>query len=364
MKVKNTVQVCIMAALLLVLSLWGWLRTPDEYSEDERRLLATMPELRWESVLSGDWMADFETYTQDQFPLRDGFRTLKAVASLSVGQLDNNDLYLADGHLSKMDYPLREPMLDHAAERFQYVYDTYLTEMDVYLSIVPDKNAFLAEENGRLALDYDRLTDEMRQRLPQMTYIDVSGLLSLEDYYTTDSHWRQEEILDVAEALAAGMGVTLPAADYTTHTVDTPFYGVYHGQAALPVAPDTLRYLTSPALDGCTVTSYDTGKPEQQPVYDMESAAGRDPYEMFLSGPDALQVIENPAASTDRELIVFRDSFGSSLVPLLVEGYAKITLVDLRYVQSAMLGHLIDFADQDVLFLYSTVLLNNSLAIR
>ena len=70
--------------------------------------------------------------------------------------------------------------------------------------------------------------------------------------------------------------------------------------------------------------------------------------------------IENPNATTGKELIIFRDSFGSSLAPLLVEGYEKITLVDIRYLRSDMLSKFITFENQDVLFLYSTLVLNNS----
>jgi hypothetical protein len=74
-------------------------------------------------------------------------------------------------------------------------------------------------------------------------------------------------------------------------------------------------------------------------------------------------IIENESATTDKELIVYRDSFGSSLVPLLVEGYKKITVVDVRYMTTTLLdsNNLIDYKDgQDVLFLYSTEVLNNS----
>lgn len=88
-------------------------------------------------------------------------------------------------------------------------------------------------------------------------------------------------------------------------------------------------------------------------VYDMEKGAGNDPYELFLSGSISLLSIENPNAETDRELIVFRDSFGSSLAPLLAEGYAKITLADIRYLPSSQMGKLLDFTDADVLLLYS-----------
>ena len=105
--------------------------------------------------------------------------------------------------------------------------------------------------------------------------------------------------------------------------------------------------------------------PVKTSVYDMEGAMGKDAYDIYLGGADPLIVIENPNASSDRELILFRDSFSSSLTPLLVEGYAKITMVDIRYVQSAFLGSLVDFeGEQDVLFIYSASMLNSSTAFK
>ena len=74
--------------------------------------------------------------------------------------------------------------------------------------------------------------------------------------------------------------------------------------------------------------------------------------------------VTNPAADTDRELVIFRDSFGSSLAPLLIEDYAKITLVDIRYIQSDFLGQFIEFDGQDVLFIYGTTILNDSFTLK
>ena len=146
--------------------------------------------------------------------------------------------------------------------------------------------------------------------------------------------------------------------------METPFYGVYYGQAALPVKPDKLYYLNNSVLEGCKVVSYDTGKAVETVIYNMDKANGNDAYEIFLSGTSALQVIENPAAPKERELIVFRDSFGSSLIPLLVDEYSKITVIDTRYVNSLLLGNLVDFHGQDVLFIYSTLILNNSMSMH
>ena len=49
---------------------------------------------------------------------------------------------------------------------------------------------------------------------------------------------------------------------------------------------------------------------------------------------------------------------------MLAEGYASITLVDIRYISPQMLGQFISFTNQDVLFLYSTSVLNNSETIK
>ena len=95
-------------------------------------------------------------------------------------------------------------------------------------------------------------------------------------------------------------------------------------------------------------------------MYDQKKAKGRDPYEMYLSGSLSYVTIENPEVTEEKELIIFRDSFGSGIAPLLAEGYSKITLLDVRYISSYTLGSLVDFSDSDVLFLYSTSVLNHS----
>lgn len=367
-KYKDAALICIMALFLLGMSFCCWFRKTDTFSDSERRVLASFPAWNQNSVSSGDFMEKFEIYTQDQFPGRDSFRSWKAFSELYVFQKsDYNGIYFKDGHLSRLEYPVNDSMLTHAADCFKSVYDTWLAneDMHVYFSIVPDKNYFLAAPNGYPSMDYEHLITVMREKTPFMTYIDITDCLSLEDYYRTDTHWRQECILEAAEKLLENMKQS-PVADthYLKNTLENPFFGVYCGQAALPVSPDSIVYLTSDTLDSCTVTCLDTGKAVEKPLYDMEMAAGRDPYEMFLSGQNAVLTLNNPHAATDKELILFRDSFGSSLAPLLLEEYSKITLVDLRYISGEMLGEFIDFEDQNVLFLYSTLILNNSLALK
>jgi hypothetical protein len=95
-------------------------------------------------------------------------------------------------------------------------------------------------------------------------------------------------------------------------------------------------------------------------MYDLEAFSGGDPYDLFLRGAQPLIVIDNPGAATDRELYMFRDSFSSSLAPLLCAAYRRVTLIDLRYLDSRILPSLVEFAPgSDALFIYSSQILNN-----
>lgn len=354
------------------LSLAGIMLPAKDYSDTERRPLASMPSYSPESVLSGEFTSQFETYSLDQFPLRDQFRSLKAFTTLYLlNQKQVNNLYLADGYIVKAEYPLQDAMITNAANRFQNVYDTHLADTDtqVFLSIVPDKNFFLAGENGQPAMDYEKLVASLTDALPTMEYIDIFPTLGIKSYYYTDTHWKQETLLDCANVLIQGMNGEVPisplSADlYTIQTVDAPFYGVYYGQLGLPVQPDVLSYLTNDALEACMVTNYDTGSPVEKPMYDTSKINSKDPYELFVCGSSALVTIENPHATTQKELIIFRDSFSSAIAPLFMEHYAKVTLVDIRYIYPSMLSNFITFNDQDILFLYSTLVLNTSTSLK
>ena len=361
---RNKGIVWTVAGLWLLLALAAWVLPAQDLSVSERRPLAQMPELEAEALLNGAFMSDFEAYSLDQFPLRDTFRRFKSLFHYNIlHQRDNNGIYIADGMAVKQEYPLNTDSIDHAASRFQNIYDRYLQQSDVYFAIVPDKGYYLAEGSGHLSLNCHQMTQLLQQKLPWAQFVDLTDTLSAEDYYHTDTHWRQEHLLEAASKLCSAMGIQPPnPEDYEQVPLEQPFYGVYYGQAALPMDPETIYLMESDSLKDCTVYDFETGKTGE--IYDRTKLTSKDLYDVYLSGAKSLLAIENPNAETDRELIIFRDSFGSAISPLLVNGYAKVTLVDIRYIQSSMLPMYLDFHGQDVLFLYSTLVLNNSETIK
>ena len=356
-KFTHILTVLLSGLFVLVFSVWCFTGQTPDYSDSERRVLKSFPEFSFESFSSGKFAKDFESYATERFPLRDSFRSIKAYTRLyAFMQKDNNDLFVADSHLSKLQYPENPVMTSHATELFTKVKDTYFPDSKVYLAVIPDKNMYIAEENGFLSLDYKGFTQRIREGFSFAEYIEMSHLLSADDYYLTDTHWKQENITDVASTIAQGMGKELKDT-YTENTLEYPFNGVYVGQSALKVKPDTIKYLTNDTINGLQTEGANG-------VYDMSKASSKDPYEIFLSGNQPVIKVTNPANTEGGRLVIFRDSFGSSITPLLAEAYSEITLVDLRYISSNLLGEYVDFENADVLFMYSTLLLNDSLSLK
>ena len=126
--------------------------------------------------------------------------------------------------------------------------------------------------------------------------------------------------------------------------------------------PEELYILQNELLDQCTVTNPVTG--EQSKVYNMDKLTSPDLYDVYLSGAQPILTIQNPAGKPDKELVIFRDSYGSSLAPLLLQDYSRITLVDIRYIHPDQVGEYVTFASQDVLFLYSALILNNGRSLK
>lgn len=362
-KAKFISVILVFCILIGGASLWLFIKPDSEISEWERRKLQQFPEIKSESLMNGNFMKDFVSYMTDQFPLRNEFRRLKANVLFKVyNQKDNGGIYIQDGYASKIDSKINSGSLKYFLGRMDKIYNSYLKDTDckVYFTAIPDKNYFLAEKGGYPHMDYDELYRVLGEELNYMTNIDIRELLDITDYYTTDTHWRQENIVDVANEIRLQMGMK-PVTDYEEKTVGD-FYGVYYGQSALPLDPDTISYLTNKTIESCVVKNFE--KNTETVVYNMKDYKKLDPYDLFLSGPVSLLEINNYASSQDRELVIFRDSFGSSLAPLLIEDYSKITLIDIRYISTDMISQFIEFDNQDVLIAYSTMMINSSLTLK
>ncbi len=351
----------VFALVLGALFLLNLFRSPTEVSTSERRKLAQFPELTVKAVLSTGFMSKFEDFALDQFSFREGFRQMKSFLLYNVfRQTDKNGLYVVNGSISKFTAMDEKSFLEAKTKLETLIAQYCGNSASVTFALIPDKNYYMSALAHSPAFDYERIR-AILSSVEGAEYVELYQGLNLEDYYKTDLHWDQTRLQSVVALLGDSLGVAMDLSSLSTETLGQ-FAGAYYGQAALPLEKDTLSILTGELLDGVTVTALNekTLQMEPVPLYEREAFTGVDPYDVFLGGAVPLVELNNPNASIDKELVLFRDSFGSSIAPLLSIGYAKVTLVDLRYLASPLLGDYVNFEAADVLFLYSPEILNNS----
>ncbi|MDD3422679.1 MAG: DHHW family protein [Bacilli bacterium] len=352
---------------ILTLSFIGFLCTffvinlcvkDQDVSVSERRKLQQFPNVTLSTITDGSAKDEFEDYTVDQFAFRDFFRRIKANINYKVfGMLDNNGVFIKDDYIFKTDYPTKTKSVLDFTKKIQSYASSFSENNHVYYAIIPDKNYYLNTDLF-LNLDYDYMYDTVTSSFDKAgyDYIELRDVLKLEDYYKTDTHWKQENLAGVVDRIGSVMNLGA-SSDYQA-VEGGDFYGVYYGQAALNLKPDKITYLTNEIINDATVSYLEDTKQNQ--VYIPENLTSLDSYNVYLDGPSSLITITNPHNTSGKELIVYRDSFGSSLTPLLIESYSKITVLDTRYITSSIYQNYLEFTNQDVLFLYSTMTLNNS----
>lgn len=359
-KVKNVV-VSILFAMMIISMLTICIAKEDTLiSVSERRKLEQFPEFTIKSLINGNFFSKFDTYTTDQFIARETFRKMKVLIEHNVfKKLDYNNIYEKDGILIEQTYPLDEKSILNLTSKINYIKENYLNdENNVYYTVVPDKNYF--ESGDNLRLDYDKMQNILKENLSWAKYINIFDTLDLSCYYYTDSHWKQEKLENTVQKIKEEMGLS---NDWNYEIKDVAdFKGVYAGQFPIDSKSDELKILTNDVIENCSVYNHENGQTSK--VYNMDKISSYDKYDVYLSGATALLEITNPLANTEKELIIFRDSYGSSLTPLLIDNYSKVFVVDTRYISPRILGNYITFSNQDVLFEYSVSVVNNSSSLK
>ena len=355
-KITNRITASLFAAVLILGCGLTVFLPKAAVSESERRSLAKLPAFSAEALLDGSYFNGLTTYVTDHFVLREEFRAVNgAVRTGIMRQPDVGGVLEADGgYLFQPAWPMDEKSIVSNAKKLRAIADKHFADVPVYFSVIPDKSDFSEKDMPRL--DTERVVYLTKDSLAGK-YIDITGTLELTDYYRTDTHWRQEMLEDTANALVTGMGGEPLKNDFEWKTLEGTFRGVLWGRYARPLKEeDVLCYGVNETTENAVVNYVE--RPELNTVY-TPGVNPMDPYDTFLSGASSIIEITNPGAETDKHLVLFRDSFGSSIAPWLLTRYEKITMIDIRYVSSTIMG---DYAELDTadeaLFLYSAAILN------
>ena len=346
-------------AVLTVLFILNIVVTPLSFLQSERRAPARFPDLSFVSIKNESFADDFESFTADTFPFRDGFRTVRSAFMLGVLRYSDKDgLYTDASGIGKFASSDASSITKTALVIDKVASSLDDMNMNIYYSFIPDKSIYSDKRLPGFDAVMTARVLKGTAGMEKYTFIDLTDALDANSFYKTDFHWNQSRLDGVVSTLGESMRFGFYSEQYEQEFAGK-FRGVYAGQLALPTKSDILTYLTLHSLTAQKLNST-TKEIEPTPVYDLDRLNGVDPYDVFLSGAQPLVILENDSADAEGELYIFRDSFTSSLAPLLAGAYARVTLIDLRYIDLRTLSRYVEFKPgSDVLFIYSSIILNN-----
>ena len=312
---------------------------PDkEKSELENRTLESRPRFNLTTVLSGDFMEQWEKYLSDQFAGRNTWRRVKVGLDRLGGAKMENNIYIGKGGqlMENIEVP-DEDQLDANMTAIQNFAQTY-EDIPVTMMLVPDAACILTDRLPAFAeVEDQRQMFSMAERKlgDSVNWIDTVSILNKHKseklYYKTDHHWTTQGAFYVFQDAAQTFGIEGDVSDdFVSYTVTDSFNGV--------LAASSGDYVD----EGRKTTS----------LYDSSKLDTRDKYGVFLGGNTSVIDIKTVSTSQKRLLIV-KDSFADCFIPFLAPYYREIVVVDPRYYSGTMDEIMDTYRITDALILYS-----------
>lgn len=336
--------------------------TPTRTHSEFESNLAQMPKFSFKDLFNGKFTADYESYVNDQFLLRDEWITLKSYVETVFGKVENNGvIYGKDGYLFEKLTSYDEARLKLNIEAVQKFCEKY-PELSVKFALIPNSYEVLADKLpvASPVLDQEKLINEIYSKVSSADNVDILSSLKAHNseyiYYKTDHHWTTLGAYYAYEKLCDVFEIGKVNINHLTENTVKDFYGTYFSKAkSFTIKPDIIRYYDVNA-SMAIMTSDQTGKfvPETSfaTLYDEGMFHTRDKYSAFIHSNNGLSVITNNGEYEKERLLVIKDSYSNSLLPFLSTDYKEIVVVDLRYMFNiSMVLEQYDF--DDVLIMYN-----------
>lgn len=330
---------------------------PDkDFSQNENRVLQTLPEFSFEDLFEGKFTKDFEDYITDQFAFRDRWTALKARCELALGKDENKGIFLCEGErlieafggADMDDFDFKLSSIDALAKN---------NSIPVYFALVPSAAEIYSDMLPVGAPNHSQLA-LIKYAYSSVSTINVDMYKALSAhkdehiFYRTDHHWTTLGAYYGYTAIADAMGFEpIDITSYSEEVVSDSFLGTTFSSSGFAwVKPESIsRYVPQGDM---IITNYPNGSPVEGTMYDESFLALKDKYSYFYGGNTPLLKIETGKEDLPSLLIV-RDSYMDSLSPYLTEHFSAIHIVDLRYNNASLKAYIEQNNIDNILVCYS-----------
>ncbi|MDO4961003.1 MAG: DHHW family protein [Eubacteriales bacterium] len=369
---------CILAVFIIVLDILFVAFPKKTFSENENRYLQAFPVPSAESIVSGKWMDDINSYLCDHFPFRDSFMTIRTGVEKAEGRSEINGIYIcSDGYFIE---PYDEPKNTEKTIRiFKSFYESLPENINTELMLVPTAIWTLKDKLPAAAPYRDQQSDAMDiingTGIPAVdcfaalseAYENADAASSgaqTELYYKTDHHWTTYGAYIGYKAYCEKSGIdAVPLEKWNSTAVSTDFHGTIYSKLNDYTVPGDTIEAYSLGSDDISVVYEDTHE-ESDSLYNPEYLGQKDKYSYFLDNLHSLITVTNENAGTDRSLVLIKDSYANCMVPFLSHHFKHIYVFDTRSYKLGPSAFIAEHPEvTDVLILYNMNMIDTDLGI-
>ena len=359
----------LISAIVMCLAA-GALAKDRDFSDSENRRLAQWPEFSLSAILDGSYLNGMGDYIADQFPGRDAWITLNLKLNQLLGQKESSGVYLCeDGYL--MQIPAEPNAVQHE-RNLKAINTFYQNHSDLNMVMVVSPNAVTvhADKLPENAPVRDQIADlyHIATTVNGVKVVDITQTLKAHNaeylFYRTDHHWTSLAAYYAFQTFAPELNITAPAlSEYTVYPVSTTFEGTLSSKSGSHSARDTVEIMVPKSGIEYYVTYNSDNNTNICSLYNRAALDVKDHYTVFFGG-NYSRVDITTTANTERNLLVFKDSYANCMIQFLYPYFDHITMIDPRYYYDNVEHVITSQGITDVLFLYNadTFLGDTSLA--
>ncbi len=242
-------------------------------------------------------------------------------------------------------------------------------QTDVYCMLIPNQSgALLSEEelSNMGGSDQMQAIDYYYGMLEGVKTVDtIRTLRAHKDeyiYFRTDHHWTQLGAYYVYENFCKTKGITaVPLESRKSYKFEN-FLGTFYStlqNSEMAKHPDTVYAYIPNGTNDLTYFDEDGTENDWNVVFDVEGWAESSLYMTFIAGDRPLEIIENPKITDGSSCLVLKESYGNAFVPLLVDHYQTVYVIDYRYAQVNVLDYIREKQIKDLILINNITIIGS-----
>lgn len=372
----NKLNTILFFSMLFGIPLVYFVMPKQKISVGEKRKLAVVPDLNYESYIKGAWADSMDSYVDDHFPFRTSMIDmavelqswkgihLKEQEKVFVSQKPKvnktkNEKDSTESEMNFLDefeqaysgsmliingsvYPMgggSPAMSKHFSKMVSEYAEQLKGECRVFSAVAPLSSAFIPVEK------YKHYNAQNKKTLKAIgsslsngaifcdVFEEMNKHAGEKMYFSTDHHWKPIGAYYAYAAFCKAAGFEAVPLNKMEKRTKYNFLGSLYQHTLDPSVknnPDTMEYyIPKVSTTAVRYTAYGYDKQSKSQVF-AHGSSGGNTYSTFISGDSPMMRI-NTNVKNGKKAIVIKNSYGNAFVVYLISHYEEIWVVDFRY---------------------------------